>query len=117
MKLVYRTAAELVFLFHFGLVLLVVFFGWYVPSLWPWYTVALVATLISDLTFGCCILSKWEFDLRKKINPQTNYDYTWATHYTYKLTNHRMSNKLFERIATLFLVVSLANNLYFHFLY
>lgn len=117
MKLVYRTAAEVIFLIHLGLVLLVVFFGWYFPSLWPWYTAALVVTLISDLAFGYCILSKWEFDLRKKINPQTNYDYTWATHYTYKITNHRISNRFFERMATLFLVVSLANSLYFHLLF
>ena len=117
MKIVYRTAAELIFLFHLGLFLLVVFFGWYVPSLWPWYIAALVATLISDLVYGYCILSKWEFDLRKKINPGTNYDFTWATHYTYKLTNHRISNVLYWWMSIFFLTASLANSLYFHFLY
>ena len=67
MKFFYRVGADAIFILHFLLVLFVVF-GWLTPRLWPWYMAALVVTLISDMVFGYCILSKWEFDLRKKHN-------------------------------------------------
>ena len=111
----YKTAAEGIFLLHLCLVLLVVFFGWYIPALWPWYVAALVATLVSDLLFGYCILSKWEFDLRRKVNPDTDYDFAWATYYTYKITNKRISNVLYWRLSIFFLTASLGISLYSRF--
>lgn len=113
MKLLYRIAADLIFLFHAALVL-VVLFGWLVPALWPAYMVLLVLTLVSDMVFGYCIVSKWEFNLRKKYNPDIEYRFAWATYYTHKLTRDRISETFYLRAATVFLVGSLSINVYFH---
>lgn len=117
MKLFQRVIAELIFLLHLALVLLICFFGWWVPALWPYYVAGLIATLISDLVFGYCILSKWEFDLRRKMHPHINYDFAWTTYYTYKLTNQRISNEFYKRMSVFYLVCALSITLYFHFLY
>lgn len=112
MKFTHRLIADSIFVAHFLLVLLVLF-GWAVPELWSVYMAALVTTLISDLIFGYCILSKWEFDLRKRINPKIQYDFTWATYYTYKLTNQRINHRFFKSVAILFLILSIGISLYF----
>jgi hypothetical protein len=116
MKLFYRIIADTIVIIHVC-VFAFVLFGWAIPSLWYTYMTALVLTLLSDIVFGYCIISRWEFALRKKINPDINYDYSWATYYTYKLTNHRMSNTFYNRAAIIFLVASLAINLFFRFLF
>ncbi|MBP9710895.1 MAG: DUF2784 family protein [Candidatus Pacebacteria bacterium] len=116
MKVLYRTGADAIFILHFLLVLLVVF-GFLLPSFWYLYMAALVATLISDLVFGYCILSKWEFDLRKKINPKINYNFTWTTYYTYKITNYKISDNFYRRASIVVLVGCIALNLYFKFLF
>ncbi len=114
MRLFYRLAADGIFVAHLLLVLLALF-GFLVPALWYAYMAALAATLVSDLVFGYCILSKWEFDLRKRIDPQTNYDFAWATYYTYKLTNQRISNEFYKRAGISALVLIIALNLYFRY--
>jgi len=110
MKKVWQFVANILFVLH-ALVVLIAVFGWLVASLWYVYMGILVLTLLSDVFFGYCILSKWEFDFRKKINPKTQYDYAWSTYYTYKLTNHRISNRTINRIALTFVVLSLIINI------
>jgi hypothetical protein len=114
MKLLYRIGADIILIAHFFLVLLAIC-GFLIPSLWYAYMAVLIATLVSDLVFGYCILSKWEFDLRKRINPKINYDFAWTTYYTYKLTNQRISNTFYKHAATTTLVLCIALNLYFKF--
>src|SRR5258708_4638539 len=114
MKIAYRIAADGIWVVHFLLVLLVLF-GWAVPSLWYVYMTALVATLISVVVYGYCILSKWEFDLRKKNDPAIDYNFTWASYYTYKLTNHRISNRFYTRASIVFLVFAIAINMYLRY--
>ncbi len=113
MRLFYRIAADALFLFHFFLVSFGLF-GWTVPALWPLYMTLLAATLMLDLTLGYCLLSKWEFDLRRKIDPTIEYDFSWTTYYTYKLTHRRVSNEFFVRATFVFIVGSLVINLYFY---
>jgi hypothetical protein len=116
MNLVYKIGANVIFILHLILVLLVIF-GWAIPTMLTIYMAALVATLASDIVFGYCILSKWEFNLRKKLNPLLDYNYTWTTFYTYKLTNHRISDNFYKLAAIIALVLSIGINLYFKFLY
>jgi len=52
-----RVFAEILFLFHVGFVLFILF-GWIVPSFWYFYILALVVTATADVIFGYCILSK-----------------------------------------------------------
>jgi hypothetical protein len=114
MKAVYKLSANLIFLLHFFIVIVAVF-GWLVPSIWWFYMSVLVLTLLSDIVFGYCILSKWEFDLRKKLDPNTNYNFTWTTFYTYKLTNHRISDPFYKRAAIIAISAVILINLYFKF--
>lgn len=116
MKLFYRILADCVFVLHLVIVL-VALFGWVSPRLWNIYMVLLLATLISDIVLGYCILSKLEFDLRKKIDPDSRYDFTWTTYYTHKITNKRISNTFFKRTAITYLILCLCVNLYFKFLW
>jgi hypothetical protein len=109
-----RILAELLFIAHAALFFFLLF-GWTAPQLWPLYMLAIAATLVSDLIFGYCLLSKWEFDLRRRAKQQVAYNYNWTTYYTYWLTNHRMSDVFFGRAATTFLAASLGINIYFHF--
>ncbi len=112
----YRIAADTIFVLHAAIFLFNVF-GWAIATLWWPYMTVLVLTLLYDTIFDYCVLSKWEFDLRKKINPSLRYDYNWATYYTYRLTNRHISNPFFKKISILFLTVSIGINLYFKFLY
>lgn len=116
MKYIYRIGADSIWLIH-GLIVLIAFFGWLVPSLWTIYMSILILTLLSDLIYGYCLLSKWEFSLRKSIDPTVNYNYTWSSFYTYKLTQKMLSNKFVQRVALFFIFSSLLVNFYFHFFY
>ena len=109
----HRVAADTVFIIH-AIVVVIVMFGWLVPSLWYLYIAVLLGTLFSELFFSYCLLSKWEFVLRKKINPLLNYEYEFASYYTYRITRGRISGPFLRSTGTMFVVSSLAINLYFH---
>lgn len=102
----YRLFANLIFGLHVATVS-VILFGWYFPSLYRIYLITLIATLISEIAFGYCIFTKWEFDLRKKIEPALSYDYTFVSYYVYKLFHINIPGKYVRYPATIFLVVSL----------
>lgn len=112
MKVLYRIGADFVWLVHFFVVILVLF-GWLIPSLWYVYMATLAGALLSEVWLSYCFLSKWEFDLRKKVNPALNYDYSYTSYYTYKLTHQRLSTRFLARMGIIFTSLSLAINLYF----
>lgn len=112
----YRIGADTIWLIHFGVVCIALF-GWLLPQIWFLYLAVLVGTLISTSTLGYCVLSKWEFDLRKKLNPTLVYDYMYSSYYTYRLTGGYISNAFLARGGVVFAALSLAINLYFRFFY
>lgn len=116
MRFLYRIGADGIFVAHLLLVLVVVF-GFLIPSIWYLYMTILVATLLSDVVYGYCILSKWEFNLRKKLDPGVTYNFTWATYYTYKVTNYRISDTFYKKAAIAALMLCIALNVYFKFLF
>lgn len=79
-RVLYSVVAGVVFIVHFILVL-VVTFGWLFDSLFYAFATFLLLTVLSELIFGACILSIWEFGLRKKINPSKQYDTSCIMHY------------------------------------
>lgn len=80
----YKTSADFVFVLHFVLVLIVVF-GWLVPGRFFYVFLTFFAlTLISEITFGYCVLTKIEFDLRRKIDPNQKFDKSCIAHYVRK---------------------------------
>jgi hypothetical protein len=99
--------ANLVFLAH-CLIVFVIIFGWAFSELDIIYPIVLVATLILEIIFGYCILTEIEFRLRKKVEPNLDYDYSFLTYYMYKIYNMKISRRILDAIYKSFLVVSLA---------
>jgi hypothetical protein len=112
MKLLYRFSADVIWITHF-LVVFIALFGWLIPSIQALYLAVLIGTLISTLALGYCVLSKWEYDLRKAIEPDVQYDFTYASYYTYRLTHGYLSNSFLKWAGVVFVSLSLAINLYF----
>ena len=116
MKFLYKISADVIFLVHFVLVFIVLF-GWSTPAISNIYVGILIITLLSDLIFGYCILSRWEFYLRKKLNPELNYSYSWTTYYTHQFTQKHISENFFKWAAIIFLAGSLAIHFYFQYFF
>ncbi len=113
--ILYRLSADLIFIFHFTVVMIILF-GWLVPAIWPLYMFTLVVSLVSDVVFGYCLLSKWEFVLRKKFNPSIDYDYDFTTYYTYRLTNRTIRDSFMKIAAITFISLSILISIVFRFL-
>ena len=116
MRHLYKTSADALFVIHF-IVLLTVLFGWFFPEIWYFYMIVLFVTLLSELFWGYCILSKMEFYLRKKINSKLNYDHNWTTFYTYKITQNHISEVFYEKVTAIFFTLSFLINIYFHYFF
>lgn len=116
MKLLYRIGADAIWIVHF-LVVVLVLFGWLVPSIWYIYIIVLSGTLLSELIWSYCVLSKWEFDLRKKCNPDISYDFTYSSYYTYRLTQGYLSPRFLGQAGIVFCSLSLILNIYFKFFF
>ena len=111
-----QLAANFIFILHTAIVALL-FFGWLIPKLWYVYVSLILITLISESFLGYCLLSKWEFDLRKSVNPALEYDYSFSSYYTYKLTRKHLSSRFISAVGTAFLVASLILAFIFRFGY
>jgi hypothetical protein len=98
--------ANLILVVHLALVL-VILFGWYFPSIYWLYIGSLAATLLSEAVLGYCILTKWEFDVRKKLEPNLDYDYAFLSYYFYKYIGINIPRRYIKYPAIVFLVVSL----------
>ncbi|MFZ2072705.1 MAG: DUF2784 family protein [Minisyncoccia bacterium] len=113
-KLIIITA-NLVFLFH-CVVVFVILFGWCFGKLYIIYPMVLLITLIFESIFGYCILTEVEFKLRKKTEPDLDYDYSFLTYYMYKVYNLKIPRQLLDSIYITFLIISLSIYYYHHFM-
>lgn len=111
-RFIYRIAADALFVFHFFVVMFVLF-GWSIYALKPWYIGLLIITLIQHTFLGYCVLSKWEFNLRKKFSPEIDYNSTWVTFYTRRWSETFLTDGGFRILAIFFLITSLVINFLF----
>lgn len=116
MKILYRFGADVIWIFHF-LVVFIALFGWLFPSIWYVYMAVLGGTLMSLFAFNYCFLSKWEYDLRRKVDPTLNYEYAYASYYTYRLTVGRLRPQFLSWLGMFFVTASLVISLYFHYFF
>ena len=108
----YIYLANFIFFIH-ALLFVYALFGWLVPvSIWIYIGVLFVA-LVLDLYFGYCFLSKWEFDLRKKVDPETNYVYNFSSYYADKWLRNYISPSFVDRLAHVYLLCMLAITIFF----
>lgn len=103
--------AFMIFILHLGVVFINVM-GWFFPILRPLYQITLFATIVSWITTTSCMLTVWEFKLRKMINPKIeDYEYEFIDYYFRKFFKGTASPVFVHRIGLFFLVVSLGLNI------
>lgn len=115
MRTLEHVGAVGIFLIHCAIGV-VIFLGWLWSSIWPLYIATLAIVLVQNWLLGYCVLSRWEFSLRRMLNPKLRYEYNFTTYYTYKLTHRRLSTRFVQVGGTVFLASSLAISLYSKFL-
>lgn len=101
-----RFLAETILVIHLFLVGIILL-GWYFPSLYWLYIGCLAATLLSEAVLGYCILTKWEFQIRKILESNLNYDYAFLSYYFYKVVGVDIPRIYIKYPALVFLSVSL----------
>lgn len=108
----YVLLANAIFVIH-AIFFAYALFGWIFQEYLLLYIAILTVTLVHDLVLGYCILSKWEFDLRKKVRPEINYPYNFSSYYTDKLLGKYISPRFIDITAHVFLIVSITTNSFF----
>jgi len=98
----YQFLADSIFFFHI-LVVVILLVGWVFPSFHTIYFVTLYTTLISEIILGYCILTRWEFNYRKKIDANLSYDYSFFVYYGHKYLQKKFSTNFVKFAARCFL--------------
>ena len=88
----YLTVANFIFLIHAAFALLVLV-GWAIPGLFYIYLPVLITSLVSELLLGYCILTKWEFDIRKRLYPTVHYGHSCLMHYSRRCLHIESSDR------------------------
>ena len=88
----YLTVANSLFLIHAAFALLVLV-GWAIPGVSYIYFPVLIASLVSELVLGYCVLTRWEFDIRKRLHPTLHYEHSFLIHYGSRLFHIERSDQ------------------------
>jgi len=109
----YLTVANSIFFIHTGFFLMILA-GWAIPGIFYVYLPMLIASLVSELLLGYCVLTKWEFGIRKRLFPAFRYEHSFLIHYARKFFHigssvrpGRKSTKLGGYVFVLLLLSSL----------
>ena len=89
----YSTVANSLFLLHTAFALLVLV-GWAIPGLVYVYLPLLLTSLIAERLLGYCVITKWEFAIRKRLHPALHYEHSFLIHYGRRLFHIERSDKL-----------------------
>lgn len=108
--ILYKIIAEFLFIFH-GIAAIILLFFWYFKPLYLIYLVTLIISLISDMLFGYCFLSQWEFYFRKKIDSTLDYEHTFFSFYFNKYFGQKISTRTVQITVLIFLWVSMFINI------
>jgi hypothetical protein len=107
MKFFYKIISAFMGIIHVPIVV-VIFFGWIFNGFWSYvYFVTLFLTLCSWVLLGYCLITKWEFDVRKKFMDIPNYHYEYLHYWGYKLLKININPKKIRFYGILFIVVSM----------
>ena len=117
----YSTVANSIFLLHaaFALTILV---GWAIPGVVYVYLPVLIISLVLERLLGYCVLTKWEFTIRKRLYPAAHYEHSFLIHYGSRLFHIERSDELSKKSTrcggyafTLILLSSLTLSIVFRF--
>lgn len=105
-----RVAAEIIFVLHTALVVLLLL-GWLLQA--PFYYVyvaALSLTFLSQFIWRYCVFTTWEFYFRRIADPSIEKTPYYLSYYAYKLfpgAAAAVSDAFIDRISLIFLSVSI----------
>ncbi|MEI6022825.1 MAG: DUF2784 family protein [bacterium] len=104
---VYKNIADLVLAFHIFVVLMILL-GWLLPThlLWMYQTTVILTFLFGLLNRGTCILTEYEWRLRKKYNIGNYNDNLFIPYYLKKYLNISVSEKVWSIGTTSLITVS-----------
>lgn len=110
MRTIFITAlANSIYVLH-AIIFLVLVFGWLSTKIYVWYIALIALTLLFWFTIGYCPLTKLEFYLRKKLNPQLEYDFTFLGYYGHTFLQRQISHRFVKYSGRVFLLLSLLVN-------
>ena len=102
-----RVLAELIFLIHTALVLILVL-GWLLsPPYYYVYLAVLFVTFVTQLIWRYCLLTTWEFYFRRLYDPSIGPTPYYLTYYSHKMFPGLVSETLVDRLSLVFLSASL----------
>lgn len=117
MERVYRRTADLILLFHI-FVVAIVFFGWALPKdlFWMYQTTVILTFLFGVINRGTCILTQFEWKLRRKYHMGEFNDNLFIPYYIKKYWHIDISEKLWAILAGTLVISSFLVQMYIIFL-
>lgn len=106
---------NILFVLHFIFVFIILF-GWIFPSLHFIYISILLGTLLCWIFLGYCPITKWEFNIRKKYEPELNYKNEYLEYYFSKFFKVNIPVMFIRFWGITFLIISLLASIIPYFL-
>lgn len=92
---------------------MIVLIGWYYPVFQTAHLITASLVLLAEIFLGYCPLTRWEFLLRKKVEPDLNYDSSFLSYYAYKILRMNIPGRKIKYPAVVFLIAVLALNIFY----
>ncbi len=105
-KIIDFWAVNILFILHFIFVI-IIFFGWVFPSIHFIYVLILSGTLLCWVVLGYCPITRWEFNIRRKYEPNLNYKNEYLEYYFSKFLKINIPVTYIRFYGTLFIILSL----------
>lgn len=118
MLLFRKISADIVFVFHI-IIVLILLFGWMFEEFNTVYFLTLLATLLSWILFKGCVLTQIEFYIRKELHgKEVTYDESFINFYGYKILGDKVpSKKIIEPLVWIFLIISICTYIYSNYMF
>ncbi len=105
-KIIDFLIVNFLFISHFAFVI-IIFFGWAFPNIQFLYILVLSGTLLCWVILGYCPITKWEFNIRRKYEPNLNYRNEYLEYYFSKFFKVNIPVSFIRFYGILFIILSL----------
>lgn len=90
------------------IITLTILFGWLIPEISYWYIAVLTGTALSWILAGHCVLSVWEFRIRKKLDPDLEeYEHLYIHYHMRKWVGYAPPVSFIKTVGYVFIGVSI----------
>ena len=105
-KLIIKILANFILIVH-AVFVFIILFGWSFTSFSLIYILTLLIAFFTQLFMGYCVLTRWEFYLRKKLDQTLDYDSSFLSWYMYKYSNIHIPTRGIKYVSLAFLFISI----------